>query len=214
MVRVTERVKGATRVRLLEAAAVEFAREGLDGANINRISVAAGLAKGTVYNYFSSKEELFFAVVTESCERAAAGARAVRRDAPTVQRLRALVESDVGWAREHEAFARVLVRQALSGDPRFHPRVLEAAAPFLSAVVDVLADGADRGEIRDDVPAVQLALIFTGLGELALVQHWGSGGAWPALAEIPDLVVRLFMEGAAPRAASAAQVATAREESG
>ncbi len=199
MIRVTEQAKSINRTRLLEAAAAEFARDGLDGANINQISVAAGLAKGTVYNYFSSKEELFLAVVSESCERAAAGARSVPAEAPTRVRLRAVVESDVAWAREHDAFARVLVRQALSGDPRFHARVLEAATPFVEAVEAILASGVERGEIRADVPLAQLALVFTGLGELALVQHWGSAGVWPTLAEIPDLVVRLFLDGAEPR---------------
>lgn len=41
--------------------------------------------------------------------------------------------------------------------------------------------------------------MFAGMGELALVQHWGSGGAWPTLEQIPDLVVGLFLGGAAPR---------------
>jgi AcrR family transcriptional regulator len=47
-------LKGETRRALLEAAALEFAREGYNGANINRISTAAGYAKGTIYNYFES----------------------------------------------------------------------------------------------------------------------------------------------------------------
>ena len=54
----------------------------------------------------------------------------------------------------------------------------------------------ERGEVRDDVDVQQLALALVGLHEVALVQHWGTGGAWPALDEIPTLVVRLFMEGA------------------
>ena len=79
MPRVSPQVKSANRKQLMEAAAVEFARQGLEAANINRISVAAGLGKGTVYNYFSSKAELFLAVVAESCTRAADGARGHRR---------------------------------------------------------------------------------------------------------------------------------------
>jgi AcrR family transcriptional regulator len=177
---------------------VEFARHGLEAANINRISVSAGLGKGTVYNYFSSKEELFLAVVEEACARAV-GSAAADASAATSQRLRAAMESLVAWARADEAFARVLVRQVLSGDPRFHGRVLEAAAPFVSAVTAILADGVERGDIGTDVPVAQLALMFAGMGQLALVQHWGSGGAWPTLEEIPVLVVRLFLGGAAAR---------------
>ncbi len=35
----------------------------------------------------------------------------------------------------------------------------------------------------------------------AQIQHWGSDGAWPALEQIPELMTRLFLEGAAPRPA-------------
>jgi AcrR family transcriptional regulator len=200
MPRVTAEDKLANRRRLLDAAAQEFAARGLEGANINEISLAAGLAKGTVYNHFPSKEALFLAVVQEACELAAAGSRTVPPDAPTRERLRAALASDVDWARGHEPFARVLVREVISAHPRFYPRVLQAAAPFISRVREIISDGVARGEVRADLSAEELALTFVGLGDLALVGHWGSGGAWPRLEDIPELVVALFMEGAAPRA--------------
>ena len=53
-----ETVMSETRRLLLAAATREFAREGYAGANVNRISKAAGFAKGTIYNYFSSKRAL------------------------------------------------------------------------------------------------------------------------------------------------------------
>jgi AcrR family transcriptional regulator len=199
MVRVTQEVKLENRRRLLGAAAEEFAARGLEGANINEISLAAGLAKGTVYNHFASKEALFLAVVAEACELAAAGSHTVPAEAPTRERLRAALASDVEWARGHEPFARVLVREVLSADPRFYPRVLEAAAPFISRVREILVDGVERGEVRADISVDELALVFVGFGDLALVSHWGSGGAWPPLADIPRLVVDVFLDGAALR---------------
>ena len=79
MARLTQQAKSENRQRLLDAAAAEFARRGLEEANINEISLAAGFAKGTVYNHFDSKEALFLAVVEEACELAAAGALRRRR---------------------------------------------------------------------------------------------------------------------------------------
>jgi AcrR family transcriptional regulator len=199
MARVSKDVKQSSRLRLLEAAAAEFARVGVDRANINEISVAAGLAKGTVYNYFASKQALFLAVVEAASARAAEGAETVPADASTEERLRALLVSDVEWVRRDQDFARVLVREALSADPRFYPDIIAAAAPFVEKVVEVLADGVARGEVRRDVPLEHLAVVFTGLGELLLIQHWGSAGAWPALDDIPHLVTRLFLDGAGKR---------------
>jgi AcrR family transcriptional regulator len=197
--RMTERSKAATRERLLEAAAAEFAARGLDAANINEISLAAGLAKGTVYNYFPSKEALFLAVIEHGCELAARAAEAVPHQAPSRERLRAAIEGDLAWARAHEPFARVLFRELLSANPRLYPAVLQAAAPLLEAVIGILAEGQARKEIRADIPSDRLALAFLGLGDLALLQHWGTAGGWPSYDEIPDLVLRLFLEGAAER---------------
>ena len=193
--RVTVEQKDVHRSRLLEAAAAEFASAGVDGANVNRISLAAGLAKGTIYNYFASKRELFLAVVEEASARAAAGA--TLEEAPTSERLRAILESDVEWVREHEDFARVLVREALAGNPRFQPEIVAAAAPFVDRVAEILAAGVERGEVREDLAVDQLALLFSGLCEFAVTLHWGAGGGWPALDEIPALVTSVFLEGAA-----------------
>lgn len=201
MIRVTEEVREQTRARLLESAAAAFARNGLEGANVNAISLAAGLAKGTVYNYFPSKEALFSAVVQDACQRAVADAGRAGGKGSIEQRLRALVAADVAWARDHESFARVLVGEVFSGSPERYARVVTASAPFVEQVARVLVEGVAQGEIRGDRPAEELALVFTGLGLIALSQHWGSAGGWPAIDDIPDLVVDLFLDGARARRA-------------
>jgi AcrR family transcriptional regulator len=193
--RVTSEQKEAHRTRLLEAAAAEFAEAGVDGANVNRISLAAGLAKGTIYNYFPSKRDLFLAVVEAASAQAAAGGEALDGDAPMADRLRAILKSDVEWVREHEDFARVLVREALAGDPRHQAGIVAAAAPFVERVREIIAAGIERGEIRAELDVGQLALLFSGLCELAASLHWGAGGGWPRLDEIPELVTGLFLDG-------------------
>src|SRR5229473_6624294 len=125
MSRVTADAKQATRRRLLAAAAQEFARTGLERASIDAISLAAGYAKGTIYNYFPSKEELFLAVVEEASAQAGSPSPA-RRDAPARERLRATLAGFCAWAGEHDALARVLVRECLMGTPGLYPRVIGA----------------------------------------------------------------------------------------
>ena len=65
MARITKEARVQVRIKLLQSGATHFAARGLAGANINQISVDAGFAKGTVYNYFASKE----ALVAGLCER-------------------------------------------------------------------------------------------------------------------------------------------------
>ena len=58
-----EKVVAETRRKLMQAALEEFSLAGFSNANINRISEAAGFAKGTVYNYFPSKQALLMALI-------------------------------------------------------------------------------------------------------------------------------------------------------
>lgn len=55
--------KALTRARLLEAAAVVFARKGIAGASLEDVAQEAGLTKGAVYSNFESKEDLIAALL-------------------------------------------------------------------------------------------------------------------------------------------------------
>jgi AcrR family transcriptional regulator len=203
MARVTAESKNLTRERLVRTAAERFARDGFEGASVDRISIEAGFAKGTLYNYFPSKEALFAAVIEEAARRAAHLYAGSLPGGTARERLLALARADVRVLREQEPFTRVLVREAMSFRPETYPLIVRHLTPFLAAVEAALAEGARRGEVRRDAPPAQLALLFTGLLSMHYVQHWGSGGVWPALADVPELVVEAFLDGAAPRPARA-----------
>jgi len=196
MVRITSAAKESSRQRLLEEAAVHFARDGFDRANINAIATAAGFAKGTIYNYFSSKEELFGEVLTAACQRTVTRYAGSPHGESVRDRLAALVAADVGVLREQEPFMRVLVREAMSFRADTYPIIVEHLAPFLEALIEVLAAGVEAGEIRADHPPEQLAMLFVGTLTMLYVQYWGSGGVWPTLEELPELVLTTFLDGA------------------
>jgi AcrR family transcriptional regulator len=197
MVRVTANVKETTRARLLTAAAQEFARSGFERANVDTISLAAGYAKGTIYNYFPSKEELFLAVIEEASAHAVA-ARAAR-DGSAREQLTAALAGFCDWAREQDSLARVLVRECLMGTPGLYPRVISAEWPLTAQLEGIIEHGMRHGEFRSDLPADLLAAAVAGLTDLALAQHWASNGTRPSLAEIPALVLTLLLGPGAPR---------------
>ena len=193
MARVTAEVREATRARLLTAAAEEFAQAGFERASVDAISLAAGYAKGTIYNYFPSKEELFLAVVEEALAQAAATTGPPPPSASAWERLAAVLADFCGWASQHDPLARVLVRECLMGTPGLYPRVIGAEWPLTGELEAIIADGIANGELRGDVSAGLLALAIAGLTDLALVKHWATGGTSSSLAEIPALVLTLLV---------------------
>ncbi len=63
---VRQRDPDATKARILEAAKREFAKLGFGGARVDSIAVRAKANKRMIYHYFSSKEELFTAVLEDA----------------------------------------------------------------------------------------------------------------------------------------------------
>jgi AcrR family transcriptional regulator len=199
MARISKESKLLARQKLIETAARHFAERGLEGAAVDAISNDAGFAKGTLYNYFSSKNDLFAAVIEEASQQALRRCESAEMGATVRDRLHALAAADVAVLRENEGFAKVLVREAMSFRPDAYPLIVGHLAPLVAKVVEVLEAGVHEGKIRDDRPRPELALLFIGLLSLMYVQHWGSGGMWPALDDLPDLVVTTFLDGAGAR---------------
>ena len=187
--RVSEATKVEHRQRLLEAAAAEFATKGLDGARVDDISVAAGLAKGTIYNYFESKQHVFREVVAEWFERINASRAEVAVEAPVRDQLLAVVEADMsvkvarGIARSPSAVLR---------------RPGRAAGCCLNPVDEAVLDhgGQAPGQLRTDRTAEELARVFATLVTGLLFEHWLPASTI-SLSDIPALVVDYYLDGAA-----------------
>lgn len=192
--------KEGARVRLLEEAAKHFAEHGYEGTNVNEIALAAGFAKGTIYNYFKSKDELFGEVIAEAARKAVSRYSLVKSQGSARESLRSLAAADLSVFKEEESFMKVLIGEAMSPRAETYDLVLRHLSPFIDAISAILAKGAQEGEIRTDKPAVQLALVFLGILTLLYIQYWKSGGSWPNLDEIPGLAVTVFLDGAAAHA--------------
>lgn len=200
MARITAEEKARVRQRLLASAARSFAAHGLHAANINHISEGAGYSKGTVYNYFASKEELFGAVLSAGSSVAADRYRARDPQGDLRARLTALVEEDVALVRAHPDFARVLLRELHAADPATRALLTDALAPLDALVLTLVEQAQAAGELRTDLPATRLARVF-GAQVLSLygerLREPADTDGWPAWEDLPSLAVALFLDGAA-----------------
>jgi len=199
MPRISKEEKEKVRRALLATAARHFAKHGLAGANINDISTDAGFARGTVYNYFPSKEALFAAVLHAGTEATVARARARGAAGTAREVLRALVEEDVVLTRRHQAFVKILVKELVSPQPATRALLEAATTPLRAAVRDALLAGQTEGTVAKTRSADALTTIFLGQLTMLYAEHWSSDGAFPTWDELPALLVDGFFDGhAAP----------------
>lgn len=197
--RVNQQTKANTRTALLDAAAQAFAEHGYHQASIDSVSQLAGVAKGTIYNYFSSKDDVLRALVQEACQLATDAATATPDQAPTETRLQAFIEGNLRWARRQKPLALLFARQLLTGDARIKVLIAEAAAPCVEKVAAILQAGVERGEIAAHAPPEALALTFIALTNMLLLQSWEGPLHWPAPTQLPATATTLFLHGIAPR---------------
>jgi len=103
--RVTAEAKTVTRQRILESATNLFARDGWQDATTRAIAAEAGIATGTLFNYFPTKEAIAAALIAESLEQAGEAFRAGRREEDSLEAdLFLLIWSGLRSLRDYRNF--------------------------------------------------------------------------------------------------------------
>ena len=165
-----ERARAARREEILDAARRVFASRGFRGTTIADIADEAGIALGTIYLYFPSKEDLFVALNQRLAEIITS---AIADGAPDVS-LEEAVRRRIGNVFAACGENRDLVRLAvLNTDPgtRVADRMRDAEQDRSRPLVDFMAQSSAAGFIRHDDPAIMTRLI-QGLVSIAVYQAY------------------------------------------
>jgi len=164
-----EEMHSQTRQLLLDAASEYFSKLGYEKANVDRISKAAGFAKGTVYNYFTSKRDLMLELIDSiAASHFEFIANSVRQEEDPVRRLQRFFEAGFEWISANLAQGRVMLTTLNGPDLDFKERLQQGYAPMFQLVAsEILAPGAESGAFRqvDLMPTAGLIMtIYLGFG--------------------------------------------------
>lgn len=100
------------RACILNAARCVFARQGYSETLVDDIAGQAGIAKGTIYLYFKSKEEIFLAVLIEDARKLEELTRARIEAADGWQaKLKAYVDTRLDYLESHEDSLRIYIAE-------------------------------------------------------------------------------------------------------
>lgn len=160
--------------RIVEAAAAVFAEGGFTNTRVADIADRAGIGKGTVYEYFSSKEELLFAVFEWIDSTVSGRLQAVlAEDLPTRDKLLRLLQVGADVVTEQVELQPVLLDfWAASRGHLFKERHREMCTAsycsYRSLITAFIRRGQQSGDFRSEVDAEAVASIvvstFDGLG--------------------------------------------------
>jgi AcrR family transcriptional regulator len=166
--------KEKTKQQILHAALELFREKGLNGTTTRQISRRAGIAEGTLFNYFKTKEDLalyFFQKETKDLiEWFHASARLNKARLP--EKLFAIIHKQLEYIEPYEDFIGAVFFRSLQPSSRLSPLSLESQelrVRYLQFIRGILAEAEEAEEIP---PVGDLGAYAVGLFYIGIVMYW------------------------------------------
>ncbi|MEM8724364.1 MAG: TetR/AcrR family transcriptional regulator [Pseudomonadota bacterium] len=192
----TERGRKTLR-KLLDASAVEFGEKGFHEASVSSITRRAGVALGSFYTYFDSKDALFRALVADMSDNVRTSARAALSDEMSALEIEeAALGAFLNFAREHREIYRI-IDEAEFVDPASYRRHYETIAGLIEKR---LAAGTKAGEFREGLGEVE-AWALMGMNVFVGLRYavWADEGGARSPDDVAAVVNSLLAKGIARR---------------
>jgi AcrR family transcriptional regulator len=205
-----QRRSSQTRERLFRAALDLFAQHGFADTTVEDITNAADVGKGTFFNYFPSKDHLLLAFAEMQLTKLASIIENLRNTRePVPQFLRTLAVRMTEEPGRNPSIVRALLLANLSSTPvREGMRINQARGHQL--LTEFVKIGQERGEVRNDLPAGDVAHVFrqTVFGTLLVWSLYGDD----SLATRIRTALDVLWQGLSPREALTPPLPAAQQE--
>jgi AcrR family transcriptional regulator len=179
--------------KILDAARHEFGEQGFSDSSIVGITQRAGVALGTFYTYFDSKEAVFGAVVRDMSDQVRDTAAPAFRDASSaLDAAREGLKLFLDFAREHRDVYRIVDESEFVEPTAYREHYQNTAARIAARLVEARDKGEIAGDLSDDdleilAWASMGANVFLGLR----YSVWSSGDS----AHVAEVANRMFRKG-------------------
>lgn len=195
----TKRRTDDKRQRILDAAVQVFARKGFSASRISDVASAAGIADGTVYLYFESKDDILIKLFDEVMGVHIDAARQeIARVDDAAARLRVIADHHLGLLGRNPELAvvfQVELRQSTKFMDLFTASWLKEYFDLVEAAIET---GQKQGTLREDLSRKLATHAFFGALD-AIVTSWVLARNAFDLTELAGPVVELFLTGASAR---------------
>jgi TetR/AcrR family transcriptional regulator, fatty acid metabolism regulator protein len=181
--------------QIIDAAIRVFARAGYYNSRVSDIAREAGIASGTIYLYFKTKDEILVTLFRDKMAEwveFVRGQIAAERD--PVAKLRRLVALHFTVLESNPDLAEVVQVELRQGHKFFRGASAHEVSAYFALIGGVLEEGIAGGRIRGDLP-VKLAtkMLFGAMDQVAT--SWVLGKRAYRLSDAADAVASIFLKG-------------------
>jgi TetR/AcrR family fatty acid metabolism transcriptional regulator len=185
--------------QIIEAAVRVFARKGYYNSRVSDIAREAGIAAGTIYLYFRTKDDILVTLFREKMAQFVGSLRKAIADEPdAVAKLSRLIRLHFEMLEEDPQLAEVVQVELRQGQKFFRGASTHEIASYFALITSVLEEGVAEGRFRAELPVkVATKALFGAMDQMAT--SWVLGKRGYRLADTADAVADIFLRGLGPR---------------
>ncbi len=143
------------QARIVNASISEFAERDYETASMNKVVERAGIAKGSLFNYFKTKGSLYYHIYHLAIGEVKSYLRKVRDETADLlfeERLAKIVDSGVQFITDHPRLARIYFRLIYSADSPDRQKIVAELQQLSDDYLgEIIQDAMDRGEIDSQI---------------------------------------------------------------
>ena len=185
-----------TKRKIFETSMKLFADKGYDATSIEEITATVGVAKGTLYYHFSSKEEIFQFLVEE-------GVKLLKNSISiktgklnnTIDKIRAIVLIQIKILFKYESFMTIILSQIWGNDER-SMLCKKYVFEYIQMIEEIVKEGIQKGEIIEADSNVIASGIFGFISSSFIykMRHEGEIEVQELFSEVDNLFIKKMMK--------------------
>ena len=183
--------------QIIHAAVRVFARKGYYNSRVADIAREAGIAAGTIYLYFKTKDDILVTLFREKmAEFVDALRKAIAGEPDAASKIRRLVSLHFRMLEEDPDLAEVVQVELRQGQKFFRGASSQEIGAYFALIGSVLEEGVAEGRFRPGLPVkIATKMLFGAMDQMAT--SWVLGKRGYQLADTADAVAEIFLQGVA-----------------
>src|SRR2546422_5836518 len=181
--------------QIIDAAVRVFARNGFYNSRVSDIAREAGIASGTIYLYFKTKDEILVTLFREKMAAFVAGVRKAIADEPgATAKIRRMIRLHFETLEANPDVAEVVQVELRQGQKFFRGASAHEISAYFDLIGSVLQEGVEAGVFRRDLPVkVATTMVFGATDQVTT--SWVLGRRGYRLADARQTVAHIFLKG-------------------
>ncbi|HET7876669.1 MAG TPA: TetR/AcrR family transcriptional regulator [Methylomirabilota bacterium] len=183
--------------QIIEAAVRVFARKGYFNSRVSDVAREAGIAAGTIYLYFKTKEDILIRLFQDKmAEFVSAARKSIAGEPDAASKIRRLIRMHFEMLEQNPELAEVVQVELRQGQKFFRGASAQEIGAYFALIAGVLEEGVAEGRLRSSLPVrVATKMLFGAMDQMAT--SWVLGKRGYRLADTADAVAEIFLQGVA-----------------